>query len=597
MAGGVSGYYELTNGWMWARVYYSETYDVTTNSSVVTIDSVKLMSTAAYGWIYYLTGSVAINGTTLQSFRSSYGNCYCYVQTTNAWYDIGFNPADTWGSVSIPHDEDGAKNITISVNITGNEANNRGYSGWNVSGSSVFPLTTIPRKSELTVDNGTLGSVLPLKVNRKSDSFTHTITYTCGSVSGTVCSKSGTVDIKWTPLISLASQNPAGTSVTITLKIETFDGDSSIGSNSYKISCAIPTSYTDSSGNTIYIRPGVSISVSDPTGHATTYGGYIKGVSKFKIDVTAAPSYGSPINSYKVSANGVNYTTNSVTTDIIKSSGELTISASATDKRNRTGSVSTKINVLEYTAPKITSLSVHRCNEDGTENGSGEFIKVTYSGSVTSLNNKNSAAFTLEYKKTSATSYGEPINLPETTYNVSNGTYIFAAESGASYSVRVTAVDNFGSGDKSTSASTAVTIMHFLASGLGMAIGKIAELTEAFEVGWNAVFYRDVNVHGTAYAHNNRLVELKHAPNYATLPEFVNDIEAQDVWIGRLKDTGGWGPTGSAAWYHGHAMIQNSPGADVGGSVFLQQYNTTQVYIGLITGSSDSTYSVTWKAL
>jgi hypothetical protein len=71
---------------------------------------------------------------------------------------------------------------------------------------------------------------------------------------------------------------------------------------------------------------------------------------------------------------------------------------------------------------------------------------------------------------------------------VTNASYIFAADNGSSYNVRVIVTDNFDSGSKTTTASTGFTIMHWLASGLGMAIGKVSELAGVLDIGLKTRF-------------------------------------------------------------------------------------------------------------
>jgi hypothetical protein len=224
-------------------------------------------------------------------------------------------------------------------------------------------------------------------------------------------------------------------------------------------------------------------------GYAETYGGYIKGLSKFNVVVSATTAYGSAIASYRTSANGSTYTSSSFTTEVLLNGGTLTVSATVTDKRGRTGTASKSFTVLDYTDPKITALSVHRCNADGTVNDQGAYVEVRFSGSATALSNKNSAVYTLEYKKTSESTYTR-ISLTNlnNTFSITDASYIFEAETGSSYDVRVTVADNFGNGSKATSASTAFTLMHWLASGLGMAIGKLAEWTGVLDIGFKTLF-------------------------------------------------------------------------------------------------------------
>ena len=379
------------------------------------------------------------------------------------------------GTLTINHDASGNASFSVSMKaaVYGSSVN--------CTGSGSFTLTTIPRKSTLSVGNGTLNTAQTLTVTRKSSSFTHTITAKCGSASSTICTKSTSTSISFTPPLSWASQNTTGTSVSVTYTITTYNGDTNIGSNSYTVSCAIPSS----------VKPSCSVTVSDPTGNLSKYGGYIKGVSKFAVTVKGTSSYGSAIASYKTTANGSTYTASSFTTGVIKSSGTLSVSASVTDKRGRSGNASASCTVLDYAVPAVSKLTVKRCDEDGTANDQGEYAKVTFSASVTSLSSKNTAAYTLKYKKTSEADYTS-VTLSDfaNVYSVTDGTYIFAADSGSSYDVQISVKDAISAETtKKTSVSTATTIMHWLASGLGMAIGKVAELAGYVEIGFKALFH------------------------------------------------------------------------------------------------------------
>lgn len=378
--------------------------------------------------------------------------------------------------VNIAHNDDGTKTLSCSASFA------TGVSSGTVTASKSKTLTTIPRKSSLSVGDGTLGTNQTLTVTRQSSSFTHTITYSCGTASGTICSKSTSTSISFAPPLSLASQNTTGTSVSITYTITTYNGSTSVGSNTYTKTCSIPAS----------VKPSCKVTVSDATGYATTYGGYIKGLSKIKVAITPTTSYGSAIASYKTTANGGTYTASSFTTGAVTSTGTLTISSTVTDKRGRTSNAaSTTITALAYSNPNVSKLTVNRCNEDGSVNQEGEYVKVTFNASVTSLNNKNSATYTIQYKESSASSYGSAITLSDYTnnYSVTNGMYIFKADSSKSYNVMITAKDNFGNSGRTTSVSTAFTLLHFSAGGTGIAIGKIVELEHLLDIGLPIRFF------------------------------------------------------------------------------------------------------------
>lgn len=398
------------------------------------------------------------------------------------------------GSKVIKHDSSGDASFSISIQAAVYETS------VNCTGSGSFTLNNIPRKSELSVSNGTLGTEQTLSVTRKSTSFTHTIKAVCGSASTTIATKSSSTSIKFTPPLAWASQNTTGTTVSVKYTITTYSGDSSIGSNSYTKSCAIPAS----------VKPSCTVSVSDSTGHSETYGAPIQGVSKLAVAVSGTTAYDSPIASYSTSANGATYTVANFTTDFLKSSGTLTVKATVKDKRGRSGSTSANVSVLAYSAPTFGKLSVSRCNADGTENGMGEYCAVWFDCAITALDNKNTASYTLKYKRTSDADYtAVALNDYSGNYSVSDGSYIFEADSGSSYDVQIEAKDAFNTSARNTSVSTGFTLMHWLAGGIGMGIGKIVELKNHLDIGFRtifrkgAVFDNDQSIYGTTQDGND----------------------------------------------------------------------------------------------
>lgn len=448
------------------------------------------VNTSSYDGRYYqlswtATQSIANNSSTISwTLKALGGSSSWYAERTLTVYIGGIkvyskeNRVERYtgtiktGTITLTHNSAGAKSFDVSVNaaVYGTTVN--------CKGSGSFTLNNIARASTLAASNGTLGTAQTLTVTRQSTSFTHTITYKCGSATGTVVTKSSSTSISFTPPLSLASQNTTGTSVSVTLTITTYNGSTSIGTATKTITCSIPAS----------VKPSCSITVTDTQGYKSTYGKAIKGLSKFKIVVSPTISYNSAIASYKITANGETYTTAPATTDLLKYSGSLSITAQVTDKRGRKGTAEVIENVYDYSPPYISKLNVNRCNGDGSENEQGAYIKATISGGMTSLDGQNFAQYTLRYKKTAVNAYttipAEILAEDGITGSVTDGEYIFEADTESSYDVIVDITDNFQTVSRVTSASTAYTIIDFKANGKGIGFGKVSEMDNVVDFGF-----------------------------------------------------------------------------------------------------------------
>nr|DAP83153.1 MAG TPA: protein of unknown function DUF859 [Caudoviricetes sp.] len=435
------------------------------------------------------------------------------VNDSTAWSgDVTFPKGTTSGtlktvtSIKVPHDSDGTKTVSASATLVS------GTNSGTVKASTSKALTRIPRKSTLSVENGTLNTGQTLTVTRQATSFTHTITAKCGSASTTICTKSTSESISFTPPLNWASQNTTGTSLTVTYTITTYSGTTNLGSNSYTKTCSIPSS----------VKPSVSISVSDAMGYSGTYGGWVQGKSKIAVSLTSSGSYGSTIKSRSTSVDGSKYTSASFTTGAIKGSGTLKISSTVTDSRGRTATDSENIAVLAYSSPIISAVSAARCNSDGSANSSGAYIKVTFSGKVTALDNHNTAAYSLKYKKTADTAYTTvTLSNYANAYTVTNGTYIFAADTISSYDIAVTAADNFSSVSKQTSGSSIKKIWSIWKKKFSIAFGKIADIENSVDFGLPAYFRQGIYFPG-----NFNSDFIKNTPlNLGTAEEIPNGAD------------------------------------------------------------------------
>lgn len=424
-----------------------------------------------------------------------------YVLNTSNFGLIGLEPEMTEataelvtsGTTVINHNTDGSKTVDLSFYATQGWVNAYEWSGSQNSAA----LTTIARASQptLSASSVTLGSPVTIYTNRASTGFTHTLEYSIGSASGTIATGVGASQ-SWTPSKELARQFPNVTYGTVTITCKTYNGSTLIGTKPALLNVKISSDMV----------PSVSATISEAASIPSGITGYIKSRSKLKITVSASGSYGSTIKSYKITANGATYTATPATTGYLTTEGTSAITVTVTDSRGQPKTYETSVTVIDYSAPKISSLKAFRCNSGGNEDVTGAYMKVVIAGAVTSLSSKNAKTCTLYYKKASATSWTSQ-TLTLSAYSFENVSAIVSADTSSSYNVRVVIGDSFSSAEYHSTVGTAQMFMNVLEDKSGAAIGKMAEKANTLQLGW------DLELKGDP-TEDNHAVSKKYVDNH-----------------------------------------------------------------------------------
>lgn len=440
------------------------------NRSNVTVETVIGWTYGSYNATGQCYGSITIDGTTYNftglTFNASHTQSGSEVVMTK--------------TVNVNHNDDGTKTLSCSASFE------TGISAGTVTTSKSVALTTIPLPSqpslvtwpESTANVGNFGATFSIHMNRKSASFTHTVRYEYGDRTGTIATGVGT-GTTWAVPLSFMNDIPNATSGSGRIYVDTYNGSALVGTRYTGFTATVP----------VTVKPTCTMTLEDITGTDDIYGSPVQGISQIKVTIKPTLAYSSQITTYSITANGVSYNTQTATTGVLQASGSSPVNVTVTDQRGRSGSASYTMSVQAYAAPAVTALTVHRCDEDGTENDQGEFVRVVFSAAITSLSSKNSAAYKLRYKDTNVSSWTE-VTLTELAgdYTVSDYSYIFAADSNSSYDVEVSATDNFSTATRATSASTAFTLMNWGQDGTSMGIGKVAEAANTLQIALETEF-------------------------------------------------------------------------------------------------------------
>lgn len=411
---------------------------------------------SASGWVMTGGFKAVINGTTV------------YSTSTDTRIQLYNGTSVASGTTKITHNADGTKSFSLSI-----EAGVYTYAV-SVTASGTHTLDTIPRASTVSATNANMGSASTITITRASSSFTHTLTYSFGSTTGTIVSKTTSTSVSWTPALTLANQIPNAISGTCTITCNTYNGSTKIGSKTCTLTLTVPTSVKPTM--TSVTAPRVDGDV--PAAWAI----YVQNKSKATVKINgAAGAYGSTISSYSISGGGYSSTASSFTTGFLTSSGTITFTAKVTDSRGRVSDAKTvSISVIAYSAPSFTSYLSQRATSAGVVNDDGTYIRGLISYSYASCSGKNTVTCATYYKKSSASSW------TNANKSFSSGTaFTFgggAISTESSYDVKYTITDAFTTVTILDMVSTATVLMDFKAGGKGIAIGKVSEKDKTLEI-------------------------------------------------------------------------------------------------------------------
>ena len=345
------------------------------------------------GHKYYLNAikmsSVVINGVEVYS-GGTYSNITDYQDRTFAS-----------AAMKIAHNPDGSKSFTVS-----------GFSGWiyesgtTYASSQTFTLPTIPRASSVSCSTANIGSNATITISRASSSFTHTLSYAFGNLTGTIATKTSSTSVAWTIPTTFYAQIPNDKSGTGTITCDTYNGSTLIGSK--------PTSFT-ATVNESASKPTLNPTAVDSNATTTALTGdsskFIKYYSNASVSTGASARNSATLKSQKITCGAKSISSASGTINAVES-GSFTFSA--TDSRGYPTTQTVNKTLIAYI--KLTcSLNAGAPTTDGvaTLKISGNYWNGTFGAVANTL--------TVQYRyKAQGGSYGSWTTVSATK---SNNTY------------------------------------------------------------------------------------------------------------------------------------------------------------------------------
>lgn len=304
--------------------------------------------------------------------------------------NIGTNSAQKiWDhTYNVGHNNDGTKTVGVKLSVG---LNTGGYGSAMVAFD--YRLPDIPRASSVSDMTGTLGSAMTININRKVSSFTHTVKYYFGNLSGTIATGVGT-SVSWTPPLNLATQIPSASSGWGNITVDTYSGSTKIGSKSAQLTLNVPTSMTPILGSITLTDSNTAVK-----NLLNTANTFAEIVSDIKVAFNSATGVqGSTITDYHAEIVNKNQSTNANNGNLglMKWNGSAQVKAWVVDSRGRSSNaVTTSITVLEYFLPTLTFTAIR-----GDTNQSSDKIVVSRTAKIAPLRigNVQKNSFKLSFK-------------------------------------------------------------------------------------------------------------------------------------------------------------------------------------------------------
>lgn len=181
-----------------------------------------------------------------------------------------------------------------------------------------------PTVSASTVD---MGASLTIYTNRQNPGTTHTLTYSFGSLTGTIATNVG-ASASWTVPIAFAYEIPNATSGVCAITCASYYGGTLTGVRICSVTITLPSWVTP------YIS-SVTITETE-TMVQSQIGAYVRHLSKPAVSVSATGRYMSTITAYRITLDGATYHTASFTASrYLSAAGDLTVTVVVTDSRGR----------------------------------------------------------------------------------------------------------------------------------------------------------------------------------------------------------------------------------------------------------------------
>lgn len=479
---------ESKNG-CYVRIVWEEEYQG--NSSDIT-GKVYLVSnnfSVPQAWVEGKKVSFAVNGFIYEALAE-----YDAVGNGNSHSTVLLS---TFKHTGIAHRANGTQSVAIyaSAKAIYRDSDNNIVETTFTAQKQVDLFTISPATVPTAADQVEMGKTLAITLNGKSNAYTHDITYSFGSATGTIAT-AATTSATWSVSLELAKQIRNKQEETAEISCVTKNGTTVIGTQKIYITLTVPCNDTT--------KPTASMALI-PTGSlASTFAGlYIQNKTGLKATFTASSTY-SQLADYTLTLdNGQSASGNPASVDKLRSNGTRTVKGVVADARGYLKEISKTITVLPYSDAAVkaaageASVICRRCASDGTYSSKGTYLHIKAQRSYSMVKSggvqKNFCILRYRYKQYLAadSTYSAWTALIAKSNTSTNTVDIVipdvVARLDKSYTVQINAADDLGASHTiEIHIPTGKTAFHLKAGGNGAAFGKYAEVDDTLELaeGW-----------------------------------------------------------------------------------------------------------------
>lgn len=237
------------------------------------------------------------------------------------------------------------------------------------------------------------------------------------------------------------------------------------------------------------------LTVDDVTYPEVAPGGYVQGKCGYSAAMTgAAGKYGASIMAYSISGGGYSGSGASLKSGLLNTAGKQIITFKVTDTRGLSAVKTAEIEVLPYSAPRVTELAAWRVNEDGAADGMGTLGKWRTEAVFSALGGRNVLTAKAYLKPMGGTEVELGMLAVDTSVSLwwlaGTDSMKIALDVTKRYVLRRVLTDAYGTVERSIELPSANFAMHLNAKGNGICFGGASTVENAVEIapGYDLVF-------------------------------------------------------------------------------------------------------------